>query len=214
MSDKEIWGSEGEDEDREDVRRAMSVFGYRVDGREINADDNEDENEKETGEVEAGEKDCGAKVEVVSVASREEVSEPKKTVGDAEVEVEAEAPACKGASVGEPSSSDSVSSSSSGTVHSAASSPAASQGTCVGSVSADEGDDIGKGLEKERGEKLVEAVEVKAEEVEGALPVLVNAMRAVAVAQVAPADGLEPSPLNVDVAETALPIPVPISCPS
>lgn len=210
MSDEEIWGSEGEDEDREDVRRAMSVFGYRVDGREINADDNEDEDEKETGEVKADEKECGAKADVVSVASREEVSVPKKTVGD--VEVEAEAAVGARASVVDPPSSHSVSSSSSGTVHSAASTPAASQGTCVGSVS---GDDLGKGMEK--GEKKlvdVDVMEVKAEEVEGALPALVNAMRALAVAQVAPDDGPEPSPLNVDVAETAVPIPVPISCPS
>lgn len=220
MSDEEIWGSEGEDEDREDVRRAMSVFGYRVDGREINADDNEDEIEKETGEVEECEKEGGAKVEVVSVASGEEAPVPKKTVEDAAVK--SEAAADNGAPVIESSSSHSLCSSSSGTVHSAASSPAASQGTCVGSVSAD--DDIGKGAEKEREDKLAdvdvvevkaEDVEVKAEDVEDALPALVEAaMQAVAVAQVAPDDVLEPNPLNVDVTDNAVPIPVPIPCPS
>lgn len=228
MADEEIWGVRGEKEDEErgkemeDVRRAMSVFGYRVDGREINADEDDDA--------------VGAEAEDVAAVQNEAEDAhvaPKSFPADGAPPMEengVSTPISSGQErpvVEDHSSSHlaSSSSSSSGTVHSTATTPTASQGTCVGSVMADESGEKEKvgGNSAETaddvegmGEKLagvdVDVVDV----VQEVLPVLVDAvLEEVAVAQAATDVGETGSGGVAEVVTGSIDVaPAPVTCPS
>lgn len=206
MRDEEIWGADVDAEDREDVRRAMSVFGYRPDGKEVGADADEEEEENADAEevCEQEGEDAPVEVEVPEVVSREEVP---KTAGP------------PGVSPPEVSRSHSTSSASSGTAHSTATTPAASQGTCVGSVSADEGGEkekmdaasVGVAFDDDS-KKDVEVDVVDVVEVEELIPFLVDAVVAQVTANGDPERSAHALDVDVDVAGSA--VPMPISCPS